>query len=276
MGRGSLRLALSYRALGRRDDAQRALERHAQYGPAWPALEDRVLAAISSLRDDAAANLAKGLKLAGAGDLAGAIAGARSGDRPRPVYAQAHANLISLYGQVKDWDRAEAHYRAVVASAPGLAMPTTITACCSACAAQWDRAGGSLPSARSPSTRSMRTRATTSARSWSAKDPAARLPRSTGRRSRAGPNSGSPGSTWAACSIARGNTEEAIGELEQADDGRATPRRPGICSRWPARTRGPATRPWRSSWATDARQLAVEHGQDDLAAAIDRQLATIK
>ena len=37
-------LALSYRAVGRRDDAQRALERHAQYGPAWPALDDRVLA----------------------------------------------------------------------------------------------------------------------------------------------------------------------------------------------------------------------------------------
>ncbi len=40
-------LALSYRALGRRDDAQRALERHAQYGPRWPALEDPVLATVT-------------------------------------------------------------------------------------------------------------------------------------------------------------------------------------------------------------------------------------
>ena len=46
-------LALSYRALGRRDEAQRALERHAQYGARWPALEDPVLAAVTALRDDA-------------------------------------------------------------------------------------------------------------------------------------------------------------------------------------------------------------------------------
>ena len=45
-------LALSYRALGRRDEAQRALERHAQYGARWPALDDPVLAAVTALRDD--------------------------------------------------------------------------------------------------------------------------------------------------------------------------------------------------------------------------------
>ena len=29
-------------------------------------------------------------------------------------------------------------------------------------------------------------------------------------------------------------------------------------------------------WATEARQLALEHGQDELAAAIERDLATLK
>ena len=107
-------LALSYRAVGRRDEAQRALERHTQYGSAWPALEDRVLAGIRSIRDDAATNLEKGLRLAAAGDLAGAIAAHEAALARDPSFAQAHANLISLYGQLEDWDRAEAHYRAVV------------------------------------------------------------------------------------------------------------------------------------------------------------------
>ena len=53
-------LALSYRALGRRDDAQRALERHAQNGARWPALDDPVLATVTALRDDAAGELQRG------------------------------------------------------------------------------------------------------------------------------------------------------------------------------------------------------------------------
>src|SRR2546425_12468866 len=48
-------LALSYRALGRRADAQRALERQAQYGPRWPGMDDQVLASVAALRDDALA-----------------------------------------------------------------------------------------------------------------------------------------------------------------------------------------------------------------------------
>src|SRR5262249_19074222 len=67
-------LALSYRALGRRDDAKRALERSAEYGPRWPALSDPVLEAVTALRDDAETDLRRGLRLADSGDLEGAIA----------------------------------------------------------------------------------------------------------------------------------------------------------------------------------------------------------
>jgi tetratricopeptide (TPR) repeat protein len=108
-------LALSYRALGRTDDAQRALERHAQYGARWPAVDDPVLAAVSALRDDADTNLQKGLKLAEAGDLAGAVAAHEAALARDPTTAQAHVNLISLYGRTGQWAKAEEHYGAAVA-----------------------------------------------------------------------------------------------------------------------------------------------------------------
>src|SRR5207245_11374820 len=67
-------LALSYRALGRRADAQRALERQAQYGPRWPAMEDRLLAGVIALRDDAQTKVRRGVKLAETGELEGGMA----------------------------------------------------------------------------------------------------------------------------------------------------------------------------------------------------------
>jgi tetratricopeptide (TPR) repeat protein len=114
-------LALSYRALGRRDEAQRALERQQQYGARWPGLEDRVLATVAAARDDAQTRLTNGLKLAEAGDLDGAIAAHEAALALDPSVAQAHANLISLYGRQKNWAKAEAHYRAVVALGVNLA-----------------------------------------------------------------------------------------------------------------------------------------------------------
>jgi tetratricopeptide (TPR) repeat protein len=108
-------LALSYRALGRREEAQRALVRHAQYGPRWPAMTDPVLETVTTLRGDAQTNLQKGLKLADAGDLRGAIAAHEAALALDPSIAQAHANLIGLYGRARDWQKAEAHYQTVVA-----------------------------------------------------------------------------------------------------------------------------------------------------------------
>jgi tetratricopeptide (TPR) repeat protein len=108
-------LARSYGVLGRQDQAEQALAAHARYGPRWPAIDDPTLAAVIALRDDADTTLQRGLKLADAGDLAGAIAAHEAALARDPSIAQAHANLISLYGRVHDWARAEQHYRAVVA-----------------------------------------------------------------------------------------------------------------------------------------------------------------
>ena len=107
-------LALSYRALGKREEAAGALERHAQYGPRWPALEDPVLAAVSTVRDDARATLQRGIALAERGDLEGAIEAHESALAKDPTLEDAHTNLISLYGRQKQWAKAEAHYQAAL------------------------------------------------------------------------------------------------------------------------------------------------------------------
>jgi tetratricopeptide (TPR) repeat protein len=108
-------LALSFRALGRLDEARAALERHAQFGARWPAVPDPVLGAVNTLRDDPGALLQRAVKLADAGDLDGAIAAHEAALAIDPSHAQAHANLIALYGRQRNFAKADEHYRAVVA-----------------------------------------------------------------------------------------------------------------------------------------------------------------
>jgi tetratricopeptide (TPR) repeat protein len=113
-------LALSYRALGRTADAERALAQHAQFGARWPALEDPLRDKVLALRDDPAALVARGVKLAEAGDVAGAISAHESALRGNPSLAQAHVNLINLYGRAQNWSKAEEHYGRAVALAADL------------------------------------------------------------------------------------------------------------------------------------------------------------
>src|SRR5262249_42881493 len=75
------------------------------------AVDDPLLAAVIALRDDAETTFQRGLKLAEAGDLAGAIAAHERALARDPSIAQAHANLISLYGRSHTWSKAEEHYR---------------------------------------------------------------------------------------------------------------------------------------------------------------------
>ncbi len=108
-------LAQSLRALGRRDEARAALEQHRVYGTRWPAIDDPLSARVSAVRDDPRAQLTRGLRLAEAGDVAGAIAAHEAALARDPSFAQAHANLISLYGREGQWAKAEEHYKAVLA-----------------------------------------------------------------------------------------------------------------------------------------------------------------
>ena len=89
---------------------------------------------VAALRDDGEAQPAtwRGAR-ADTGDLAGAIAAHEAALARDPPLAQAHANLISLYGRAGQFAKAEEHYRTAVALGQTLARRTTITACCSAC-----------------------------------------------------------------------------------------------------------------------------------------------
>ena len=114
-------LARSYRALGRAEQAEAALAKHAQFGSRWPAIADPIADSIAALREDPGALLQRGVKQADAGDLESAIASHEAALAINPSFAQAHANLISLYGRVRNWSKAEEHYRAVVALAVNVA-----------------------------------------------------------------------------------------------------------------------------------------------------------
>ncbi len=133
-------LAQSYRALGRTEDARQALEQHAKYGPRWPGLSDPLLAAVSALRDDAPAALRRGLDLAAAGDIDGAIAAHEEAVRLDPGLAQAHANLVGLYGRARNWDKAAEHYRATVALGSNLAEANYDYGIILGLQQQWDEA----------------------------------------------------------------------------------------------------------------------------------------
>jgi tetratricopeptide (TPR) repeat protein len=108
-------LALSYRALGRPDEARAALERHGRFGARWPAVADPVLTAVNALRSDPGALLQRAVKLAEAGDTEAAIAVHEAALVIDPSLAQAHANLIALYGRQRNFAKADEHYHAVVA-----------------------------------------------------------------------------------------------------------------------------------------------------------------
>lgn len=108
-------LAQSLRTLGRRDEARLALEQHRVHGTRWPAIDDPLSARVALVRDDPRGHLFRGLRLAELGDLQGAIDAHEAALSRNPSLAQAHANLISLYGRTSQWAQAEAHYKAVLA-----------------------------------------------------------------------------------------------------------------------------------------------------------------
>lgn len=114
LGAAYYAVARSYRAMGREADAERAFQQHQRFGPRWPGIDDPVLGAVRALRDDARAILAKGIASAQAGDAAAAIAAHEAALQRDPSLVHVHANLLSLYGQAGNWAKAEEHYRAAI------------------------------------------------------------------------------------------------------------------------------------------------------------------
>jgi protein O-GlcNAc transferase len=267
-------LALSLRALERRDEAQLALQRHAQFGAQWPAVEDRVLAGVIALRTDPGARLRRGQKLADTGDVNGAIAEYEAALAADPSLAIAHANLIKLYGRSQNWTKAEEHYRAAVKLGSDLAELHYDYGVSLSLQQKWDQAadayrraiavnplyaeahnnlGQVLERLRQPDA------ALGAYRQALDSQPTFRLARFNAGR----------------MLIALGRPEEAVVELQKLTEPRdaEAPRYLFALStaHLHAGRKDEAVR-----WATDARQLALQYGDTALAAAIERDLATIR
>ena len=123
----------------------------------------------------------RGVTLAETGDVAGAIAAHEAALARDPSLAQAHANLITLYGRAANWAKAEEHYRAVVALGGDLADAHYDYGVLLGLQEKWDRRRGVPQGARAQS-RSTRRRTTISGRFSSASASSTPRPTNTGWR----------------------------------------------------------------------------------------------
>ncbi|MGH9660780.1 MAG: tetratricopeptide repeat protein, partial [Bryobacteraceae bacterium] len=88
---------------------------------AAPPLDDPLLTAVNQLNAGAVPLIGEGLRLDRAGQLAESAAVHEKALEIDPQLAQAHINLISLYGRLGRPERAEQHYRSAIALNPNLA-----------------------------------------------------------------------------------------------------------------------------------------------------------
>ncbi len=267
-------LAMSYRALGRTDDARRVFAKHEAYGARWPALEDPVRQSVTALRDDAAANLQRGVQLAGSDDVSGAIAAHEAAVARDPSLAQAHANLIRLYGGQRNWTKAEEHYRALVALGGNLADANYDYGVLLAMQEKWEQAAEAYRRALAIEPSHVQAHnnlgqmlerrqdfegAAREYRKAVAAQPTFRLARfNLGRML-----------------VALGRTGEAIGEFEKLTQPRDSETPRYLFALAAAHVRA-GHREEGIKRAEEARQLALEYGQQELAATIERDLARIK
>jgi tetratricopeptide (TPR) repeat protein len=107
-------LALAYRSAGAADRARTHLDAYRQFGTRRPVPADRLLDQIRSMKGTARDLLAEGARLGRAGRLAESIAVHLKAIEADPADAQAHVNLISLYGRTDQPESAEKHYRAAL------------------------------------------------------------------------------------------------------------------------------------------------------------------
>ena len=274
LGAAHYGLARSYRAVGRRGDAERALQQHAAYGARWPRLPDPLLDAIAGLREDARAVLQRAVALAETGDVEGSVAAHEEALARDGSLTQAHANLVSLYGRLGDWDQAERHYRAAAAAGLDSADPHYDFAVVLSLQEKWDLAETAYRKAlevnplHAPARNNLgqifeRRREYDAAcqeyRRAVDAQPAFRLARfNLGRML-----------------LVRGETHQAIDEFEKLQQPRdaETPRY--LFALATAHVRA-GNRDQGISLAEDARRMADELGQSELAAAIAREVARLR
>ncbi len=114
-------LALAYRRLGKGADSEQHFREYEKNPNAAPPLEDPLEAAVRELNAGAVRHVRHGIQLDSEGKTEEAIAAHELALQIDPKLEQAHLNLVSLYGRIGRYDKAEEHYRVLMQLNPNLA-----------------------------------------------------------------------------------------------------------------------------------------------------------
>ena len=114
-------LALAYRALGHSAEADEQLQLFERDKADAPPIGDQLLAAVQALNRSATYQVQLGTELERHGKLEESAAAHEKALELDPQLVQAHINLIRLYGQLGQFEKAEEHYRAAVRIHPASA-----------------------------------------------------------------------------------------------------------------------------------------------------------
>lgn len=120
-GAAQFALATAYRKLGEADKASEHFKLYQANMTTVPPAVDSVRAAVQALDQSATAFLRRGLALADAGDLQGAIQQHLNAIQADPNEVQGYINLIQLYARVGENEKAEEAYRKAVSINPNRA-----------------------------------------------------------------------------------------------------------------------------------------------------------
>ena len=114
-------LALTYRALGKSDQAEEELRVYEKSKTDMPPAGDPLMAEVRALNHSATYQVQYGAELEKQGKLEESVAAHEKALEIDPQLVQAHTNLIELYGRLGQFDKAERHYRAAIRIDPGSA-----------------------------------------------------------------------------------------------------------------------------------------------------------
>jgi tetratricopeptide (TPR) repeat protein len=107
-------LALTYRALGKAEQAEEQLRLYEKNKTGVPPSGDLLLAEVRALNHSATYQVQYGAELERQGKLEESAAAHEKALEIDPNLVQAHINLIELYGRLAQFEKAEEHYRAAI------------------------------------------------------------------------------------------------------------------------------------------------------------------
>jgi tetratricopeptide (TPR) repeat protein len=111
-------LAQHYQRAGRAADARRLMHEYSKFKTFAPPVDDSLMRAVDALNRSPDTLLRLAADLEAQGQLAAAVDLQHKALELDPNLAQAHINLVSLYGRLRDSTKAEHHYRQAIAADP--------------------------------------------------------------------------------------------------------------------------------------------------------------